>query len=365
MADPTGIPLDGTVQPGFEDVRTVFADVLAEQPGTGAAVAVWHAGTWVVDLWGGWADAAHTRPWSDDTLVMPYSVTKPFAAMPALLLADRGDLDLDAPVQEHWPEMRAATTMRQILSHRAGVVVLDTDAPRDLFLDWDAMCTLLAQQEPTWEPGTASGEAALFYGHLVGEVVRRVDGRSPGQYLRDEVCGPLGLDFHVGLHDDELRRVADLTGFGAALAASMEGRSPLYHSALSNPGGALDPGFVNGEAWRRAQVPAVNGHGTARAVAGLYVALQQGELLSPEMLGQLTTGHGPEPDLVMGSDTEWGLGVGLDPDGYGMGGTGGSFGWWSERGQYAVGFVTGHIGDYERGDRVENAVRQVLGLPPV
>jgi len=292
-------------------------------------------------------------------------VTKPFAAMPALLLADRGELGLDTPIQEYWPELRAATTMRQVLSHRAGLVVLDDDCEQDLFLDWDEMCARLATQEPAWEPGTAQGEAALFYGYLVGEVVRRVDGRSLGQYLRDETCGPLGLDFHVGLRDDELTRVADLTGFGSDLARSMEGRTDLYRRALMNPPGAFDPALVNSEAWRRAEVPAINGHGTARAVAGLYVALQHGELLSPSMMAELTAGHGEQPDLVMGSENDWGLGVGVDPDGYGMGGTGGSFGWWSEHGQYALGFVTGHIGDHDRGDRVENAVRRVLGLPPV
>src|SRR5690349_17267781 len=204
------IPMGGSVQPGFEGVREVFADVLRQQPGTGAGVAAWHAGQWVVDLWGGWAD--HSTPWAEDTLVMPYSVTKPFAAMPALLLADRGELDLDAPVQDYWPEMVARTTTRQLLSHHAGLVVLDEDLPSEAFLDWEGLCAHLAGQQPSWGPGTASGESALFYGHLVGEVVRRVDGRTPGQYLRDEVCGPLGLDFHIGLDDGEITRVADLTG---------------------------------------------------------------------------------------------------------------------------------------------------------
>ncbi len=359
------IPMGGSVQPGFEKVRDVLADVLAHRTGTGAAVAAWHAGAWVVDLWGGWADEARTTPWAEDTLVMPYSVTKPFAAMPALLLADRGDLDLDAPVQEVWPEMVARTTTRQLLSHHAGLVALDADLPREAFLDWDLLCGQLAAQEPTWEPGTSSGESALFYGHLVGEVVRRVDGRSPGQYLRDEVCGPLGLDFHVGLTDAELPRVAELTGFGDELDATMADRGDLLDRALGNPEGVLDRAFVNSEAWRRAEVPAVNGHGTARAVAGLYAALQQGELLSPGVLDEATRGEGAGPDLVMGDEREWGLGFVTDPDGFGMAGVGGSFGWWSEAGQYAFGFVTGFVGGYDAGDRLENAVREALGLPPV
>jgi CubicO group peptidase (beta-lactamase class C family) len=361
----TAVPCEGTNADRFAPVRSVFLDVLRQQPGTGAALAVWHDGDWVVDLWGGWADSDHARPWTADTLVMPYSVTKPFAAVCALVLADRGRVDLDAPVQDYWPELRARTTLRQLLAHRAGLVALTRPAPQEAFYDWDLMCRLLAEQEPLWEPGTAQGESALFYGHLLGEVVRRVDGRSMGAFLREEVCAPHGLDFHVGLGSAELPRVADLTGFGDELRRSAEGMPELYTRAIANPPGARDPEVLNSERWRRAEIPAINGHGTARAVAGLYVALRAGGLLSSGMYRQMTTGGQVEPELVVGGDRAWGLGVGVDEDGHGMGGVGGSFGWWSEAGQYAVGFVTGHIGGHDRGERLENAVRQVLGLPPV
>lgn len=354
----------GEVDARFAGAREVFAEVLSSQPGTGASFAVWHDGAWVVDLWGGWADAAHTRPWQADTLVMPYSVTKPFAAVCVLTLVDRGLVDLDAPMQRYWPELRAAATVRDVLAHRAGLVVLDDELGEEAFYDWELLCSLLARQEPSWPPGTAQGESALFYGHLAGEVVRRVDGRSLGTFLREEVCGPRGLDFHVGLRDAELARVADLTGFDAAFRAAQESAPELYRRALGNPAGARDPRVLNGERWRRAEVPAVNGHGTARAVAGFYVALAKEGLLSEAVLAELRRGHGVEPERVMGGDREWGLGVALDPDGYGMGGLGGSFGWWSEAGQYALAFLTGHIGDPERGDRLDNAVREVLGLPP-
>jgi CubicO group peptidase (beta-lactamase class C family) len=355
--------IHGSVAPPFAAVRDVLADVLAGQPGTGAAFSVWHDGEWVVDIWGGYADAAHNRPWQHDTVVMPYSVTKPFAALCVLTLAERGAVDLDAPMQRYWPELAAAATVRDVLAHRAGLVVLDEEAPEEAFYDWQLMCSLLARQRPAWEPGTAQGESALFYGHLLGEVVRRVDGRSLGRFLRDEVCGPQGLDFHIGLADAELARVADLTGFDAAFRAAQEASAGLYRRAIANPPGARDPRVVNGERWRRAEIPAVNGHGTARGVAEFYVALAQGRLLGPALLEELTARHGPEPDLVMGDEREWGLGVVVDADGYGMGGVGGSFGWWSSAGQYAVAFLTGHIGDHERGDRLEAAVREVLGLP--
>jgi CubicO group peptidase (beta-lactamase class C family) len=359
------VDVAGTVVERFAPLRDVFAGVLDEQPGTGASLALWHDGEWVADLWGGYADAARSRPWGRDTLVMPYSVTKPFAAVCVLVLADRGLVDLDAPMQRYWPELRAPATVRDVLTHRAGLVALDGEVPEEGFYDWDLLCSLLARQEPTWVPGTAQGESALFYGHLLGEVVRRVDGRTLGRFLHDEVCGPLQLDFHVGLDDAELERVADLTGFGEDLFRSQADAPELFRRAIDNPAGARDPAVVNGERWRRAEVPAVNGHGTARAVAGLHLALASGRLLGPDRLADLRRTHPPEPDLVMGGVRTWGAGVAVEPDGFGMGGLGGSFGWWSDEGGYAMAFLTGHIGTHDRADRLEATVRGVLGLPPL
>jgi CubicO group peptidase (beta-lactamase class C family) len=359
------VEVQGTIALPYSRVRDVFAGVLDEQPGTGASFAVWHDGEWVVDIWGGWADAAHTRPWTADTLVMPYSVTKPFAALCVLVLVDRGLVGLDLPMRKYWPALRAPATVRDALSHRAGLVALDKDAPTDAFYDWDLMCSLLEQEEPSWPPGTAQGESALFHGHLCGQVVRSVDGRSLGRFLREEICAPRGLDFHIGLGDAELGRVADLSGYAADFLEAQQGYPDLYYRAIANPPGARDAAVVNGERWRRSEIPAVNGHGTARAVAGFYVALAQGRLLSPALLEELVRTRGEEPDLVVGGEREWGLGVAVDADGYGMGGTGGSFGWWSASGRYAAAFMTGHVGTHDRGERLENAVREVLDLPPL
>ena len=359
--------LGGTVAPGFEDVRDAFATMLAGQPGTGAAVAAWHDGHWVVDLWGGYADATRTRSWARDTIVMPYSVSKPFAALTALLLVDRGLLDLEAPAQRYWPDLRAATTVRQILSHQTGLVALTEPAPEELWYGWDALCARLAAEEPRWEAGTAIGESALFYGHLVGELVRRVDGRTLGRVLREEICGPLGLDFIIGLRDAELARAAELTGLDAPRWAPDEPQRPdLQRTALFNPPGALVAATVNSERFRRAEVPAINGHGTARGVAGLYAALLEGRLLSPSLREQATSAQACGVDRVMGGEERcWGLGFAVDADGYGMGGTGGSVGWACTSGGYAYGFVTGNMGGHDRSDAVENELRRTLGLPPL
>lgn len=354
-------------EPRFETVRDVFEQIVGRSPGTGSAVAVWYDGAWVVDLWGGYADAARTRPWVRDSIVMPYSVTKPFVAACALVLADRGLLRLDDPMATYWPELRAGDfTVRQVLSHASGLVLLDEPAPTEVLYDWDRLCSLLADQEPLWEPGAGIGEAALVYGHVVGELVRRVDGRSLGEFLRDEICEPLALDFHVGVPEGDLHRIVDLTGFDAEFRRSGDEGDRLMLRALSNPPGALDPGVVNSRAWRAAQIPAVNGHGNARAVAGLFVGLATGNLLSPSVLRELSTVTAEGVDAVVGAPMSWGLGVSIDvEDGWGMGGTGGSFGWWSEVGEYAIAFVTGHIAGHDRGDLVENAVRSALGLQPV
>jgi CubicO group peptidase (beta-lactamase class C family) len=354
----------GLVEPGFEPVRDVFATVLGEQRGTGAAVAAWYDGRWIVDLWGGTATADGSRLWQRESIVQPYSVSKPFAAMGALVLVDRELCDLDAPVQRYWPEFTAQATVRQVLSHQAGVVALDVPTGTDTFYDWERMCTLLAAQQPEWPPGTAHGESALFYGHLVGEIVRRIDGRTLGTFLREEVCGPAGLDFMVGLTPEEQTRAVELTCLEDIASSSA---SDLYRRATSNPPGTRDPAVVNSAAWRAAEVPAINGHGTARGVAGLYAALLRGELLSPALFREAVSKQCSGTDAVFDHENAWGLGFGVDDDGFGMGGLGGSVGWASTRlaGGYAFAFVTGTMGSHARGERVENALRECLGLPPL
>ena len=352
----------GTVDSRFAPVRDAFAAVVAGAAGTGAAVAAWYEGEWVVDLWGGWADADLTRHWEHDSIVQPYSVSKPFAALCALLLVDRGKLELDAPVQRYWPEFLAPATVRHVLSHQAGVVVLDDPAPTEVLYDWDELCARLARQEPLWPPGTAHGESALFYGHLVGELVRRVDGRSLGSFLREEV----GLEFSFGLTASEQARAVDVTGLNEEFAReNLAGKPEVYPHAIGNPPGARDAAVVNSAAWRAAEIPSINGHGTARGAAGLYARLLEGDLLSPVLLAEATRAQCSGPDRVFGHDNAWGLGFAVDDDGFGMGGTGGSVAAASTVGGYALAFVTGSMGDHARAEAIENEFRACIGLPPL
>jgi CubicO group peptidase (beta-lactamase class C family) len=242
------------------------------------------------------------------------------------------------------------------------VVALDAPAPTDLFFDWDEMCQRLAAQSPAWEPGTAIGESALFYGHLVGEVVRRIDGRGIGAFLRDEVTAPLDLDFGFGLSPADQARAVELTGLDERFRRPSPGEPELYRRALDNPPGARDAEVVNSARWRAAEIPAVNGHGTARAVAGFYAALLEHRLLAESLLKEATSVQASGIDRVFGEPAAWGLGFGVDDNGFGMGGVGGSFGGASRDG-YAIAFVTGSMGTHDRGIMLENAVRDCLGLP--
>jgi CubicO group peptidase (beta-lactamase class C family) len=353
---------DGFVARGLEPVEQAFDEVLNRQRGTGAALAVRQEGHWLVDLWGGWADAGHTRAWDRDSIVQPYSVSKPFAAVCALLLVQRGLLELDAPVQRYWPEFTANATVRHVLSHQAGIVALSEPAPTELFFDWHGLCRRLAAERPLWEPGSAIGESALFYGHLVGELVRRVDGRRIGAFLRDEVTGPRSLDFAFGLTPGDQARVVELTGLDEDFRRPGPDEPELYRKAIDNPLGARDPEVVNSPRWRAAEIPAVNGHGSARAVAAFYASLLEHMQLEPSLLVEALTVQKSGIDQVFGQQAAWGLGFGIDDDGFGMGGVGGSYGGAATEG-YAIAFLTGSMGTRDRLILLENAVRSCLGLP--
>jgi CubicO group peptidase (beta-lactamase class C family) len=348
---------EGFVAAGFESVREAFERCFSDLGETGASFAAMLHGRLVVDLWGG--DGIER-----DSLINVYSVTKPMAGFCVLVLVDRGALSLDDRVSSVWPEFAAAgkegVTIRQLLSHQAGLVALLEPQPPETIFDWGRVCALLAAEAPLWEPGTAHGEHALFYGHLCGELVRRIDGRTIGTFWREEVAEPWGLDFVIGLDEDERARAVDLAG---ELSSSEEG---LYERAMGNPPGLRDLAVVNGERWRAAEIPAVNGHGNAVAVARFYAGLLAGgeldgvRIVSPATIAAMTAGEMTGPDLVFGEEVTWGLGVAVDSDGYGMGGLGGSVGWANPRLGLAAAYVTRLMRDHERADAMDAAVRAAL-----
>ena len=204
----------GFTQDRFAEVRTVFEGHLASGEDVGASFCATQDGEIVIDLWGGHADAEKTRPWVEDTIVNVYSTTKTMCALTALLVADRGELDFAAPVAKYWPEFAAngkeGVTVAHLMSHSAGLSGWKEPISGDVLYDWDKATSLLAAQAPYWEPGTKAGYHALTQGYLVGEVVRRITGKTLGTVFREEIAGPLGADFHIGLPASEDGRVADL-----------------------------------------------------------------------------------------------------------------------------------------------------------
>ncbi len=269
----------------------------------------------MVDLWAGDADQ-HGRPWAEDTIVNVYSTTKTMAATCVLMLADRGLLDLDAPVATYWPEFAAngkeGVLLRHVLGHTAGVPGFDPPiTPTDLY-DWDATCANLAAQAPWWPPGSQSGYHAVTQGFLEGEVVRRVTGRTIGTFFRQEVAEPLGADFHIGLPASEDGRVATwCRRRSASSGADLDPSSIAARVLLSCPMDATEPAT---RAWRGAEIPAAGGTGNARSVARVHSALACGgevdgvRLLSAEGVERILPSSSSASDLVLGMKMRLGTG---------------------------------------------------------
>lgn len=358
--------IQGDVAPGFEPVRDAFARLFAEGVESGASVAAIVEGRVVVELWGGTVGR--------EGLVHVYSVTKPFAAACALWLVDHGAVGLDARVTEVWPEYgqggKESTTLRHLLSHQAGVLGWREPQPLEALLDLRRAAELLAAEPAWWPPGTAHGEHALFYGTLLGEIVRRVDGRSLGSLFRDEFARPWGLDVHIGLAPEEEARVVALTDEDSLWPGGLlEGKDEDYRLALDNPPALAHLDVVNSPAWRRAEVPAVNAHAGATGVARFYAGLLGGgELESVRVLGErtvaeMTSPQASGPDRLLGEDVTWGLGVGLDDAGWGMGGIGGSLGWADPARGLAWSYLTTRMGDHERAIRLEASLLAAIDRP--
>ena len=359
--------IDGYVAPGFEEVRAEFERNFTERGETGGGVAVIHRGEVVVDLHGGTSDGS--APWRPDTLVIVYSTTKPFAASALGLLIDRGDVELDAPVARYWPEFAQAgkesVTIRHLLTHQAGLVALRNDLPTEALFDRDAIVRALEAEEPWWEPGTKAGEHAYFYGHLIDEVVRRVDGRSLHDLFAQEVAAPWGLDFHIGLGDEESARAATVFGMEEAWPGGTIGEEgSLLRRALANPPGALEPEVVNSERWRKSAVPAINGYGTALGIARFYQGFLAGGVIDGTRVfdertcATATSVQYSGEDVLLERHVDWGLGFQVEGDHFGHGGIGGSSGYAARHLGLAVGYVTNRMAEHDRSDAVSDAAER-------
>jgi len=364
--------IQGECESRFAAVRETFAKSFSAGREVGASFAATLDGESVVDLWGGHADAARSRPWQRDTIVNVFSTTKAMAALCLHLLADRGRLDLDAPVARYWPEFaqagKQALPVHWLLSHRAGLAALRPPLPTQALFDWQRMTDALAAESPWWEPGSRSGYHAMTYGFLVGEVLRRIDGRTLGAFFRDEVAGPLGADFWIGLPAAEDARVAEMVppsaaALAAAGAAAQPAPDSLLAKVMGNP--ALAPTAANLPAWRRAEIPAANGHGNARSVARVMAALACGgalggtRLLSEDALARATAEQCSGQDLVLGVPMRWGQGFMLASDAlplgpsrraFGHGGWGGSLGVADPEGRVSWAYVMNQMSAGTLGD---------------
>lgn len=305
----------------FVGVRDALAGLIDSGQDVGSSACVVVAGEVVADVWGGWTDEAKTTPWQEHTITNVWSTTKTMTALSALVLADRGELDVDAPVAQYWPEFAAngkeGVLVRHLLSHTAGLPGWDPPLSIDELCDWETSVSNLAAQATWWEPGTQSGYHALTQGQLVGEVVRRISGVSLGDFFAKEIAVPLDADFQIGTDPSDFGRITDVIAppdhtLGDGMAATNEIQRKML---ASTPG--LTAQVAHTEQWRRAEFPAANGHGNARSVARIQAVVSNGgssggvQILSrsPEELIFREQCNGT--DLVLGMPLRHGIGFGL------------------------------------------------------
>ena len=314
----------GDIVQGFEPVAEAFANNFRMHGEIGAACALYYRGRCVVDLWGGLADPATGRPWERDTVVLVFSAAKGPTATCINRLAEAGRLDIDLPVSHYWPEFgcngKEAITTRMVLSHQAGLAVIDGELTLEQVLAWDPVVQAIAAQAPNWEPGEKHGYHARSFGWILGELLRRITGESPGQYLAREIAQPLGLNYWVGLPPAELDRCATLIPpeGGSDAVAELLGADSLTARVMSGPSQL----FGYNQMWNRpevlaAEMPSSNGVGDARSLARFYAAVMDEvdgvRLLGAEQLRRACEQQVRGPDAVIFHETRFGLGYALQP----------------------------------------------------
>jgi CubicO group peptidase (beta-lactamase class C family) len=312
--------LQGAGDERFGELADILSARLDDGSDLGASLSVTIEGETVVDLWGGWADEGRDVPWSADTVTNVWSTTKTMTSLAALVLVERGELDVDEPVATYWPEFAAngkeSVLVRHLMSHTSGVSAWAQPVEVTDIYDWERSTAMLAAQEPWWAPGTASGYHALNQGHLVGEVVRRISGRPLKQFFADEIAGPLGADFQIGLAEADEHRVSNvIPPPPLELDAALVTPGSVAFKTFSGP--PADATYANTAGWRRADIGAANGHGNARSVARIQAVVANGgsvdgvELLSPTTIDRIFDVQSDGVDLVLGAPLRFGIGYGL------------------------------------------------------
>jgi CubicO group peptidase (beta-lactamase class C family) len=363
------LTIQGRVDKGFERVREAFAANFTrgdDYEEVGAALAVYRAGKPVVDLWAGHKDRARTRPWQRDTLVNVYSTTKGIVAAAVAVLVEEGKLRYDDPVTKHWPEYgqggKDKTTVAQVLAHQAGLPGFAEPTRVEDLYDWKARCAALARQKPMWTPGRKTSYHAMTWGYLVGEVARRASGQSIGPLIAETIAPRVAADFYVGLPGSLDTLVAPMLRPRSTPDMGGTQLPPEAIAALVNP--QLDGEVCNARAWRAAEIPAANGHGSANGVARVYAAmankgqLDNQRLMKGETIMTMTQAQKGHTDALLGFTDNWAMGVtfnqmdmlGPSPKTFGHGGWGGSFGCANLEAQVGIGYVCNQMGAQLVGD---------------
>ena len=312
------VDIQGTCDERFEPVRSAFAKNFEAGREVGASVAVFFRGEPVVDIWGGSGDEGQETIWEKDTITNVWSTTKSMTFLCALMLADRGELDFHAKVVRYWPEFAAghkeSVEVRHLMGHTAGLSGWTEPIAGEDLADWEKCTSLLAAQEPWWEPGTASGYHAVTQGYLIGEVIRRITGTTIGQWFAREVAEPLGADFHIGLPTSEDGRVTNVIPPPMPNLTGLDTTRIPVRTFINPP---LDASMAHEAWWRRAEIPAANGQGNARSVATVQsIIAGRGEargvrLLSEKGCDPIFEEQANGQDLVLSVPIRFGMGYGL------------------------------------------------------
>ena len=354
------VHIEGTFSTDFENVAQILSDNLASGADVGASVCIIQDGKNVVDIWGGYVDEESRTPWARNTIVNVWSITKTMTALCALLLYDRGELDMNAPVAKYWPEFavngKENIEVRHLLSHTSGIAGWDQVVTLEDICDTEMSTALLAAQAPWWTPGTASGYHLLTYGHLIGEVVKRVSGQTLGNFFANEIASPLQADFHIGLDPSDLDRVSDVITpvpppGGSKLLDMLPNDNITKRTFKNLSPSPFDP-MANTELWRRSEVGAANGHGNAQSVAKIQsIVSHHGEVGGKQFISERTIekifeeqSNGPD-QVLFGMQLRFGIGYGIgDQEWLGHGFGSHRACWWSGMGgSRVVNFVDDNL----------------------